>query len=84
MNYAERMRNSDALARFTEHRKTDFVQPPSPVILETDNKYKSIPARAILLETAQATILPEDEVAIWFQHLLVGTLNLDDFKKSII
>ena len=80
----ELMRNSDALARFTEHRKTDFVQPPSPVILATHNKYKSIPPQAVLLETAQATLLPEDEVAIWFQHLLVGTLNLNDFKKSII
>ena len=63
------MKYDEALARFREDRKTDFVQPPSVVILETYNKYKSIPPRAVLLETAQATLLPEDEVAIWLQHL---------------
>ena len=63
------MKYDEALARFREDRKTDFVQPPSVVILETYNKYKSIPPRAVLLETTQATLLPEDEVAILFQHL---------------
>ena len=48
------MKYEEALARFTEHRKTDFVQPPSVVILKTCNKYKSIPPRAlVLLETTQ-------------------------------
>ena len=63
------MKYDEALARFREDRKTDLVQPPSVVILETYNKYKSIPPRAVLLETTQATLLPEDEVAILFQHL---------------
>ena len=63
------MKYDEVLARFTEHRKTDFVQPLSVGILKTCNKYKSIPPRAVLLETTQVTLLPEDEVAMWFQHL---------------
>lgn len=32
------MKYDEALARFREDRKTDFVKPPSVVILETYNK----------------------------------------------
>ena len=63
------MKYDEALVHFSEQGKTDFPQPPSVVILETYDKYKSIPPQTILLETAQATLLPEEEVLMWFQHL---------------
>ena len=36
---------------------------------ETYDKYKAIPPQPVVMETAQKTLLPKEEVVMWFEHL---------------
>lgn len=57
------------LERFSKQEKLEFAQPPSVVLLQTYNQLKRIPPYSVLLETAQRTLLPVEEVKMWFEHL---------------
>lgn len=67
--YGHYMKYDKVLARFLKQGKCDYVAPPSVVLLETYNKYRAIPPQPVVMETAQKTLLPKEEVFMWFEHL---------------
>jgi hypothetical protein len=54
--------------RYLATKKSDFLQPPSVYILQEFQKNKEI-SQDDILETSQKTLLPEEEVKLWFTHL---------------
>ena len=67
--YGHYVKYDKVLSRFLEQGKCDYVAPPSVILLETYNKYKAIPPQPVVMETAQKTLLPKEEVFMWFEHL---------------
>ena len=63
------MNYDKVLAHFLEKGRIDFSKPPSVVLLEIYNKCKAIPPPPVVMETAKATLLPKEEVLMWFEHL---------------
>lgn len=62
------MKYESLLDRYLATKKSDFLQPPSVYILQEFQKNKEI-SQDDILETSQKTLLPEEEVKLWFTHL---------------
>lgn len=63
------MKYEKLLDQYLDKRKIEYLQPPSVHILEANQKNKSIPQDHIIEEIAPATLLPVEEVNVWFTHV---------------
>ncbi len=63
------MKYKKLLHQYLDKTKTEYLQPPSVYILEAYQKNKGIPQDHVIDEIAQATLLPVQEVKMWFTHV---------------